>query len=363
MSAPTRRGFSGQIKRGPMAADVIGRNFAMVHNAAVRDARLSRRARGLLVEILSHRDGFGISMASLLASGPEGRDALTSALKELEQYGYLHRERERNELGQLGDTIFRITDMPEGLLIGAEAPWESEPPSEQKPRSEPKSENPRQVDETQKRRSEPKSDFPAQAEPAQAQPQHKKTNSSCSAGEDLSLSGSGGPSGNGSEGGGEREREAAPTDDKTQAPAAPAAVAVDEQHQEAERVVEAYAAAAGRPVINGTRARLWQAAVELLAAGLPAGWLADRAAEMPARGWVDLARHVERSTVPIPGQQQAEAKSTPEQRKGLPPWCGKCGDGGLNQAARIVVRWRTLGNGGTGELCPDCHPERVSVGA
>ncbi|WP_329039910.1 helix-turn-helix domain-containing protein (plasmid) [Streptomyces sp. NBC_01725] len=167
-----------------------------------------------------------------------------------------------------------------------------------------------------------------------------------------SLSGPGGPSGDGSEPERERESEASPVD-KRQAPAAP-----EGQQPEVERVVAAYAAAAGRPVINGTRVRLRSAAAELLAAGLPAGWLADRAAEMPSRGWTDLERHVERSTVPIPGQQTAEKPSS-----GLPTWCGQCGDGGLNQAARTSARWRTLGDGGTGDLCPDCHPERVSAGA
>lgn len=179
MGAPTRKGFTGRIERGPMAADVLQDNFTQIYNLALRDKRLSRRARGLLAEILSHRDGFGVSMAALLANGPEGKDALTVALKELERYGYLHRERERNELGHLGDTVFKITDMPNGLLLGAQAPWETpEEPPTGKRRSAPKSENPPQVGETQKPRSEPKSDFPAQAKPVQADPPHKKNNSS-----------------------------------------------------------------------------------------------------------------------------------------------------------------------------------------
>ncbi|MFD5899801.1 hypothetical protein [Streptomyces sp. NPDC060366] len=164
-----------------------------------------------------------------------------------------------------------------------------------------------------------------------------------------SLSGPGRPSGDGSEVGRERESEAAPVD-KRQAPAE------GQQQPEVERVVAAYAAAAGRPVINGTRVRLRSAAAELLAAGLPAGWLADRAAEMPARGWTDLERHVERSTVPIPSQQSAEKPSN-----GLPSWCGACGDG--NPAAQHNRRFRTLTGLPGGELCPDCHPERVSTDA
>ncbi|MCX5441239.1 hypothetical protein [Streptomyces sp. NBC_00063] len=51
-----RNGFGGLIQRGPMAVDVIGSHYTTVFNEAVRDRRLSRRARGLLVELLSHRD-------------------------------------------------------------------------------------------------------------------------------------------------------------------------------------------------------------------------------------------------------------------------------------------------------------------
>ncbi|MEV6426038.1 hypothetical protein [Streptomyces sp. NPDC051662] len=291
-------GFSGRIERGPMAADVFRENFTQVYNLALRDRRLSRRARGLLGEILSHRDGFGVSMASLLAGGPEGRDALTSALKELEQYGYLHRERERNELGQLGDTVFKITDMPNGLLIGVEAPWET--PSEQKPRSEPKSENPRQAGQTQKPRSEPKSDFPAQAEPAQAQPTHKKNTSSCGAEEDLSPA-------RRRRDGSDREREAA----------AP-------EPEGADVVVDAYEAAAGRKLLNGTRGALRAQAVELLAAGRPVEWLAARAAEMPGNGWVDLVMHCERSRAPIPGQAGPGRERCPDHPARYRKGCMDC---------------------------------------
>jgi hypothetical protein len=294
MSAPTRKGFTGRIERGPMAADVLQENFTQIFNLALRDKRLSRRARGLLAEILSHRDGYGVSMAALLANGPEGKDALTVALKELERYGYLHRERERNELGHLGDTIFKITDMPNGLLLGAEAPWETpEEPPAKKHRSAPKSENPPQVDETQKPRSEPKADFPAQAKPAQADPPHKKNNSSCGAEDNLSP---GRHTGDTPEraSAGERDTAALKGQGGSEAPGA---------RDAADVVVDTYAAALSRPLLNGSRERLRAQAVELLAAGLPVEWVADRAREMAAHPeWKDLVKHADRSRVPIPGQ-------------------------------------------------------------
>lgn len=121
------------------------------------------------------------------------------------------------------------------------------------------------------------------------------------------------------------------------------------------RIVAAYAEALGRPVLNGTKAKLDRQAVELLAQGLPEAWLCDRAREMAARGWSDLARHAEMSTAPL---TQTATKS---RRSGLPEWCTKCGPG--SPAARLNPRFRTLGEMGSGEKCPDCHPDRVGAGA
>ncbi|MFD3518495.1 hypothetical protein [Streptomyces sp. NPDC058657] len=92
------------------------------------------------------------------------------------------------------------------------------------------------------------------------------------------------------------------------------------ESSEADAVVEAYVGALGRPLVNGSRVRLRKQAAELLAAGYPVGWLAARAAEMPANGWTNLALHCERSRVPIPGQARpadagaaGERRATPEE--------------------------------------------------
>ncbi len=74
------------------------------------------------------------------------------------------------------------------------------------------------------------------------------------------------------------------------------------QDTDTDRVVNAFETAAGRRLLNGTRAALRSQAAELLAAGRPVAWVAARAAEMPGNGWTDLIKHCERSRVPIPGQ-------------------------------------------------------------
>ncbi|MER5951199.1 hypothetical protein ABT127_34695 [Streptomyces sp. NPDC001904] len=166
-----------------MAIDVVGAHYTTVFNQAVRDRRLSRRARGLLVELLSHQDGYGMSLAKLVRNGPEGRDALATALGELEDRGYLHRARERDARGRLKDIHYYLTDMPAGVEIVAPAPWTEQPASDsatphsrRSRRSEPKSDNPEQAPRVESRRSEPRSGFPVQAEPVQEEPPPKKNN-------------------------------------------------------------------------------------------------------------------------------------------------------------------------------------------
>lgn len=71
---------------------------------------------------------------------------------------------------------------------------------------------------------------------------------------------------------------------------------------DAARVVDAYVAAcrsAGVVPFRQTKTRVGEQARELLADGCPVDWLADRAAEMPANRWTDLAKHAARSKVPM----------------------------------------------------------------
>ncbi|RAJ76997.1 hypothetical protein K377_06166 [Streptomyces sp. PsTaAH-137] len=161
-----------------MAIDVLGAHYTTVFNYAARDRRMSRRARGLLVELLSHRDGYGVSLKMLLSAGPEGRDALRTALRELERYGYLLRERARDASGQLAETRYFVTDMPDGVnLPGVPVQQHAEAPEDRvgrSRRSEPESENPSLDGDSQTPRSEPKSDLPTLAEPTLANPPLKK---------------------------------------------------------------------------------------------------------------------------------------------------------------------------------------------
>jgi hypothetical protein len=86
------------IKRAPKPQ----RDFQILRNDVARDARLSYRATGLLVELLSRPDDWAISADRIAASrnSNEGIKAIRTTLAELERAGYLVRRRVRDRDGR-----------------------------------------------------------------------------------------------------------------------------------------------------------------------------------------------------------------------------------------------------------------------
>lgn len=110
-----------------MASDVLGKHFTQIYNRAMRDERLTYRARGVLGSLLTHTEGYGITIKFLVAGSPEGRegrDAIAGALRELEEFGYLSRKREFDPVTKrLGGTEYKVTDMPDGFSVEGKNPW------------------------------------------------------------------------------------------------------------------------------------------------------------------------------------------------------------------------------------------------
>jgi hypothetical protein len=119
--------------------------YFMANKALFEDARLSWRARGIMAYLLSKPDDWEVRVRDLQARGDCGRDAIRSALCELEEYGYLHRRRRNRQRGQF-DWIYEIYESPELN------PHHKSPPPE----------NPSMVS--------PSPEKPATAEPATAEP-------------------------------------------------------------------------------------------------------------------------------------------------------------------------------------------------
>lgn len=94
------------IKRPELAID---RDFTIIRNAWARDGRLSLRARGLLLQLYSHRAGWEVTIESLMRVNPEGRNAIRAAIGELEQHGYLKRQQQVSG-GRYGGMDYIVCD-------------------------------------------------------------------------------------------------------------------------------------------------------------------------------------------------------------------------------------------------------------
>lgn len=106
------------------------RAYAVIANAALEDRRLSFRARGVLAFLLSRPDGWRIRSDHLAAHAQEGRDAIRSALTELEEAGYLTRGKRRDPAtGRwTGEVVVRESPAPRNPAPDEPAP--GGPPSD-----------------------------------------------------------------------------------------------------------------------------------------------------------------------------------------------------------------------------------------
>lgn len=97
------------IYRAPLAT----KNFTQVPNHWLRDGNLSARAKGILSYICSHAPGYELTVKQMVAEMKDGQDAIYAGMKELEEAGYLVRQRQRAERGRLGGVDYTIVETPE----------------------------------------------------------------------------------------------------------------------------------------------------------------------------------------------------------------------------------------------------------
>lgn len=69
------------------------KNFTMIDNSIVEDKRLSAKAKGLLLYAFSRPDDWQFTVEDFLANFSDKKASIDSGLKELEEVGYLIRQR------------------------------------------------------------------------------------------------------------------------------------------------------------------------------------------------------------------------------------------------------------------------------
>lgn len=129
------------------------KNFTTISNFHLRDINLSLKAKGLLTQMLSLPDGWDYTLAGLAKINKEGVDSITSAIKELEKYGYVTRKRVRDEKGRVRGTDYTVYEQP----VKTE-PLKQDNPEQEKPILE------KPIQE------KPEQDNPIQEKPVQEKP-------------------------------------------------------------------------------------------------------------------------------------------------------------------------------------------------
>ena len=88
------------------------KRFSIVDNNVIEDKRLSFKARGLLIYMLSKPDDWKFFTDELVKrSDKDGLSSIRSALQEIEKAGYLTRKRERSSKGTFTSQDWILTDI------------------------------------------------------------------------------------------------------------------------------------------------------------------------------------------------------------------------------------------------------------
>lgn len=88
------------------------RGFTIVSNDVAQDARLSMRALGLLVRLLSRPDNWETNSETLAREFGVGRDQMQGVLRELSSFGYMSLVKHRHPDGKISSR-WHVFDEPE----------------------------------------------------------------------------------------------------------------------------------------------------------------------------------------------------------------------------------------------------------
>ncbi|MFP3156537.1 helix-turn-helix domain-containing protein [Lachnospiraceae bacterium ZAX-1] len=91
------------------------KDYTVMANHHLRNKGLSLKAKGLLSLMLSLPEDWDYTVKGLAYICKDGIDSINGALKELETTGYMHRQRVRNDRGQLTTTEYTIREYPQNM--------------------------------------------------------------------------------------------------------------------------------------------------------------------------------------------------------------------------------------------------------
>ena len=103
------------------------RDYTVMSNHHLRDMSLSLKAKGLLSLMLSLPENWDYTMKGLARICKDGIDSISGGIRELEEHGYLIRERVRGANGQLGSIEYTILEQPKEPTPAQEKPIQENP--------------------------------------------------------------------------------------------------------------------------------------------------------------------------------------------------------------------------------------------
>lgn len=91
---------------------VFSKDFTVLPNDLLRNRALSYKARGVLAMLLTNREDWEVTSSWIQDQGTEGREAIASAMAELEAAGYITHAISSSQGGKFARHVWTIYDMP-----------------------------------------------------------------------------------------------------------------------------------------------------------------------------------------------------------------------------------------------------------
>ena len=110
-------------------------DYTVMSNFHLKDKRLSLKAKGLLSQMLSLPDDWDYTLSGLCFINRESKDAIRSAINELERAGYIRRRQTTDATGKFGANEYSIYERPITDSPSLESPSSGKPTTE-KPTTE-----------------------------------------------------------------------------------------------------------------------------------------------------------------------------------------------------------------------------------
>ena len=96
--------------------------FTTMLNHHLRNKDLSLKAVGLMSKMLSLPPGWDYSLKGLATLNTDGIDGVRSAMRELEEHGYVVRTQLRDENGRMSRSHYEVYEIPEMRKPSPEIP-------------------------------------------------------------------------------------------------------------------------------------------------------------------------------------------------------------------------------------------------